>query len=126
MALHSRPMPYDRAALPFSTLCAFLVACSTGEKSGTPPVFGGQGAVVAAPGEQPLPAETLDTFHLNSYADLKGTSMSVALCPGGGKPAANPKAGAAPLVGVGAYASSLSTPVSPHADTIAFAPSAKG
>ena len=42
--------------------------------------------------EKPLPADTVDTFHLNSYADLKGTSMSVALCPGGGKPAVNPKA----------------------------------
>jgi hypothetical protein len=42
--------------------------------------------------EKPLPAETVDTFHLNSYADLKGTAMSVALCPGGGKPAVNPKA----------------------------------
>ena len=42
--------------------------------------------------EKPLPADKVDTFHLNSYADLKGTSMSVALCPGGGKPVVDPKA----------------------------------
>lgn len=42
--------------------------------------------------EKPLPADKVDTFHLNSYAELKGTAMSVALCPGGGKPAVNPKA----------------------------------
>ena len=42
--------------------------------------------------EKPLPAETLDTFHLNSYADLSGTSMSLSLCPGGNKSVVDPKA----------------------------------
>src|SRR5262245_52569311 len=41
--------------------------------------------------EKPLPAATLDTFHLNSYADLSGTSMSLGFCPGGHKSVADPK-----------------------------------
>ena len=41
--------------------------------------------------EKPLPAETVDTFHLNSYADLSGTAMSLSLCPGGNKGVVDPK-----------------------------------
>lgn len=42
--------------------------------------------------EKPLSADALKTFHLGSYADLKGTAMSFAFCPGGGKAKADPKA----------------------------------
>src|SRR5262245_6398485 len=42
--------------------------------------------------EKPLPAATVDTFRLNSYADLSGTAMSLGFCPGGNKSVAAPKA----------------------------------
>jgi hypothetical protein len=41
--------------------------------------------------EKPLQTATVDTFHLNSYADLTGTSMSLSLCPGGNKGVVDPK-----------------------------------
>ena len=41
--------------------------------------------------EKPLPADTVETFHLNSYADLSGTAMSLSFCPGGNKGAVDPK-----------------------------------
>ena len=41
--------------------------------------------------EKPLPAATVETFHLNSYADLSGTAMSLSLCPGGNKGVVDPK-----------------------------------
>jgi hypothetical protein len=41
--------------------------------------------------EKPLPAATLDTFRLSSYADLSGTAMYVSFCPGGNKSVADPK-----------------------------------
>jgi hypothetical protein len=41
--------------------------------------------------EKPLPAATVETFHLNSYADLSGTAMSLSLCPGGNKSVVDPK-----------------------------------
>ena len=42
--------------------------------------------------EKPLPAATVDMFHLNSYADLSGTAMSIGFCPGGSKGVVDPKA----------------------------------
>ena len=41
--------------------------------------------------EKPLPADTLENFHLSSYADLSGTAMSLSLCPGGNKGVVDPK-----------------------------------
>jgi hypothetical protein len=54
--------------------------------------YPGQNSVAIWFTEKPLPASTLDTFHRGSYADLKGTAMSFAFCPGGGKAKADPKA----------------------------------
>lgn len=42
--------------------------------------------------EKPLPAATVDTFHLSSYADLAGTAMSIGFCPGGSKGVVDMKA----------------------------------
>ena len=42
--------------------------------------------------EKPLSAEALEKFEIGSYADLKGTAVSFAFCPGGGKAKADPKA----------------------------------
>ncbi len=42
--------------------------------------------------EKPLSTEALEKFQIGSYADLKGTAMSFAFCPGGGKARADPKA----------------------------------
>jgi hypothetical protein len=41
--------------------------------------------------EKPLSASAVETFQRGSYADVKGTGMSFAFCPGGGKPTADPK-----------------------------------
>jgi hypothetical protein len=42
--------------------------------------------------EKPLSPEALEKFEIGSYADLKGTAVSFAFCPGGGKAQADPKA----------------------------------
>ncbi len=42
--------------------------------------------------EKPLPAATVETFQLNSYADLSGTAMYIGFCPGGNTSVAGPKA----------------------------------
>ena len=50
--------------------------------------------------EKPLPAATVETFQLNSYADISGTAMSMGFCPGGNKSVADPKAARSVEVGV--------------------------